>query len=129
MTTTLEEHLCVRIQGVTYDTKTGIEIASRSYPMDGMIKHTYAAITYHDVFLTEILYKTPISGKFFIYAVGGKDTYCRKKLKSGNFTSGCKITPLSDDAAVDWMDKLEMTNRILGMNTVSDDQDSEGGTI
>jgi len=85
------------INGLRYDTGNAIEVGGYShgnYSDSGDFSHWSA-----------ILYRTPRSGRFFLYGNGGAMTRFAKHSPFGGSCGGSKLIPMSDKEALAWAEK------------------------
>ena len=84
------------IGGLRYDTETAIEIGGFEYGYDpiGNFSHWWA-----------VLYKTPLSGRYFLYGKGGARTQFATSLPDGARCSGSDIIPLCAEEALKWAEE------------------------
>jgi len=101
------------IDGLRYDTETAIEIGSYDhgcYPGSGDFSHWSAT-----------LYKTPRSGRFFVYGEGGAMTQFAHSCSDGRSSCGGKnLIPLSSEEAQEWAESYLDAEDIEQHFTVED---------
>jgi hypothetical protein len=92
------------INGIRYNTEKSTEVGSYdhgSYPGSGDFSHWSAT-----------LYKTPRSGRFFLYGQGGAMTRFADHSPYGGACGGEKLIPMTDDEAMAWAEKYLDTDAI-----------------
>jgi len=85
------------INGFRYDTEKADLIASASYGNAGDFEAWY-----------EALYKTPRSGRFFLYGEGGPMSKYGRATGQNSWSGGEKITPLSPKQALEWCEQRDI---------------------
>ena len=92
------------VAGFRYDTEKSTEIGNHdhgSYPQSGDFSHWSAT-----------LYKTPRSGRFFLYGKGGGMTRFAEHSPYGGSCGGEKLIPMSANEALEWAEKYLDTDVI-----------------
>ena len=92
------------INGIRYNTEKSIEVGGYDhgcYPGSGDFSHWSAT-----------LYKTPRSGRFFIYGCGGAMTRFAEHSPYGGSSGGEKLIPISAAEALKWAEKYLDTDTI-----------------
>lgn len=85
------------INGLRYDTETATEVGGYShgsYPSSGDFSHWSAT-----------LYKTPRSGRFFLYGEGGGMTRFAEHSPYGGSCGGEKLIPMDRPEALQWAEE------------------------
>lgn len=94
-----------------YDTEKASEVAQWKSPGNwGDLDHE-----------EETLYRKR-SGEFFLYGEGGPRTKYAKSEGSNHWTSGCKIIPLSWEAAREWAEEHLDANKYAEIFVIEEDE-------
>lgn len=92
------------IKGIRFDTEKSTVIGSHDhghYPQSGDFSHW-----------TATLYKTPKSGRFFLFGRGGAMTRFAERSPGGGTCGGEKLLPLTNAEALQWAETYLDTQTI-----------------